>query len=136
MKYVIVFLSHFIQMSEWQLIICHGCLLTSFPIYYSSSYLMLEGEWYCKWDKISQASWICSLQAVCGSFVFIFIYFTFHVSFCGLLNFSKQTVNVAQRLQFINRNVWLYKIIDSITEVLSDTPFAVSYFYAANIFCF
>jgi len=30
----------------------------------------------------------------------------------------------------------LYKIIDSITEVLSDTPFAVSYFYAANIFCF
>jgi len=31
---------------------------------------MLEGEWYCKWDKISQASQTGSLQAMCGSFVF------------------------------------------------------------------
>jgi hypothetical protein len=39
-------------------------------------------------------------------------------SFGGPLNFSKQTVNVAVRLEFINKSVLMDTIIHSIAELL------------------
>ena len=52
----------------------------------------------------------------------------------GPPNFSKKTVNVTVRLEFISTNVSLDTIIHSISELLTATPLAVLYFYAPNIY--